>query len=152
SIEMPPGKQLPAEIIADFVKWVELGAPDPRDHPPSAREAADFSWKMIFAERRSWWSLQPLRPAAPPAVEGDGRSSQPIGRFVRAKLREARLDLAPPADAAVLLRRLSFVLTGLPPDPGRQAGFSRDFAVDPDRVTAAMVDELLASPHFGEHF
>ena len=43
SLEMPPDKRLSDKLIADFVKWIEIGAPDPRDRPPGAEEVADIS-------------------------------------------------------------------------------------------------------------
>lgn len=151
-VEMPPGKKLPSEVIADFTLWVERGAHDPRDQPPTANEAAETLWKMIFEDRRRWWSLQPVRPVAPPKVNDASWEKNRADAFVFAKLKEKGLWPAPSASATDLLRRLSFVLTGLPPRPDQVTPFVQAYANDPDRATAALVDELLASPHFGERF
>ncbi len=73
----------------------------------------------------------------------------PIDDFVREELAKTGLEPAPEADRSTLLRRLSLDLTGLPPTPERVAKFLDDPRPDAyDRL----VDELLASPHFGERW
>ena len=64
-------------------------------------------------------------------------------------LRAAGLEPTAPADPATLVRRLAFDLTGLPP----AADMTDGFVADPSPAAfAALVDELLASPHYGEHW
>lgn len=152
SFEMPPGKKLSDEVIADFVKWVELGAPDSRDKPPTLEEAASLSWKTIFAKRRRWWSLQPLKDVKPPQLESNDWSQKPIDRFLLTDLKAAKLHPAPDADPRTLIRRLAFVLTGLPPDPAQVQEFVADSKRDPAAAYDRLVEKLLASPHFGERF
>jgi hypothetical protein len=152
SFEMPPSGKLPARVIADFEQWIRDGAADPRDKAPSAEEAAGESWKAQLAERSHWWSLQPPKDVSPPNVKDGPWSKEPVDRFVRAALDEAGLTPAAPAEAEVLLRRLSFVLTGLPPKPALVKSFPTEFAKNPDAALEKLVDELLASPHFGERF
>ncbi|WP_417384649.1 PSD1 and planctomycete cytochrome C domain-containing protein [Gimesia sp.] len=152
SFEMPPGKKLSDEVIADFVKWVELGAPDSRDRAPTGEEAASLSWKTIFEKRRKWWSLQPLQSAKPPVLKENNWSTQPVDRFLLEKLREAELHPAPVAESEVLARRLSFVLTGLPPAPQLVKQFAADAKQNPEAAYERLVDHLLASPHYGERF
>jgi hypothetical protein len=144
--DQPP---LPDGVIADLERWVGEGAPDPRDHPPTAGEAAEQAWQAKLAERRQWWSLQPLTEPTPPPVRDLAWSARPIDRFLLAKLEAAGLAPARPAAPAVLARRLSFVLTGLPPDPRDVAAFAADAAPD---AYARFVDRTLASPHFGERW
>lgn len=152
SFEMPPGKRLADEVIADFVKWVELGAPDSRDRAPTVEEAASLSWNTIFEKRRKWWSLQPLQAVKPPNLKDNSWSSQPVDRFLLDKLREQQLQPAPVAESDVLVRRLSFVLTGLPPTSQLVKQFAADSIQNPDTAYERLVDHLLASPHFGERF
>ena len=64
SIEMPPKGKLPDETIADFVKWVQIGAPDPRDGKAGAGSTID-----IEAARRSWAYQTPKLPPRP-EIEG----------------------------------------------------------------------------------
>ncbi|MCA9177381.1 MAG: DUF1549 domain-containing protein [Planctomycetales bacterium] len=141
SFEMPPGKQLPASTIADFQYWIEHGAVDPRDQPPTAEQASAASWQAEFRERSEWWSLQPRRQAHPTrAVDG----------FVVERLQRENLQLAPAANASVLLRRLCFVLTGLPPTEEQVAQFLEADRRDSKQAYRQLVDALLASPAFGE--
>ncbi|MEQ8854733.1 PSD1 and planctomycete cytochrome C domain-containing protein [Gimesia sp.] len=152
SFEMPPGKKLPDEVIADFVKWVELGAPDSRDQPPSVDEAASLSWKAIFEKRRHWWSLQPLQKVTPPIAANNDWSERPVDRFLLGKLQQSHLQPAKTASPRTLIRRLSFVLTGLPPTPEEVEAFVSAAKQDRQAAYEGMVDRLLASPHFGERF
>jgi hypothetical protein len=106
--------KLPAAAIAKLTEWVQLGAPDPRDAAPAIVVAA-MSWKEILAERRDWWSLKPIVKPAVPTPQNAAWSIDPVDRFVVAALEAKGLAPAPPADSQTLLRRLSLVLTGLPP-------------------------------------
>jgi hypothetical protein len=152
SVEMPPAGKLPESIIRDFEKWIEKGAFDPRDAPPSADEVAAESWKKKLAERSQWWSLQPPKKPHLPHTADDEWMKEPVDRFVRSRLDTAGLKPAQKASPEVLLRRLSFTLTGLPPAPVQIESFSKAWKQDPDAAYIALVDELLESPHFGEHF
>lgn len=152
SFEMPPAGKLSERVIADFSRWIRDGAKDPRVKRPSPTEAAEATWKAKLAQRSRWWSLQPLKQVSPPDVNAAAWAREPIDRFIRGSLDQAGLSPAPPADAETLLRRLSLVLTGLPPRPEQVESFSQAFAHDADAAVASLVDELLASPHFGERF
>ena len=148
SLEMPPDQKLPGDVIDDFVKWIEGGAPDPRDQPPSAAEAAEISWEAVLDERREWWSLQPTRMTTPP----QGNFDNPIDAFIHARQREAGISPSEPASAAILVRRLSLVLTGVPPTTTQVSQFVTDYDQDPDAAYHALVERLLESPQFGEHW
>lgn len=91
-----------------------------------------------------WAYVTPRRPAVPEAA-GWGRNA--IDAFVLSRARAEGIEPAPEADAVTLLRRLYFDLTGLPPAPE----VARAFAANPsEEAYAAVVEELLASPHYGE--
>ncbi len=92
----------------------------------------DDSWEAEFHKRLDWWSLKPMRNSQGGSVD----------TFIKAALDNAKLTPAPPADEATLRRRLSFVLTGLPPS---------SFDI-PHSSFESFAESLLASPHFGEHF
>ena len=140
-LKMPPKKMLPQAEIALLTEWVRRGAPDPRTSAanPAAELAVGDSWAVEFQKRLDWWSLKPMRRGEPPAVQDAVWSREPVDRFIKAALDAAKLAPAPRAEPEVLARRLSFVLTGLPPEESRES-------------CEALVDRLLASPHFGEHF
>ena len=88
-LQMPPKKpKLPAAVIADFVTWVKMGAPDPREGGAAGATRAD----------KTWWSLQPL------ATGGQERT---VDDFIVGKLAEKGLALSPPADARTLNRPMT---------------------------------------------
>lgn len=151
-LEMPEGgAKLDDEVIADFRRWLSMGAPDPRDSPPTAAQLAEAtSWQSTLRRRAKWWSFQPITPPAIPA----GTSGNPVDRFVQSKLSEFDLSPAPLADPPTLIRRLWFNLVGLPPTPDELRHWLDRFEQSNDRdgVASELVDHLLASDHFGERW
>src|SRR5690606_26097922 len=71
------------------------------------------------------WSFRPLTQPAPPTVRNAGWARSDLDRFVLARQEAAKLSPNADADAATLLRRLSFDLTGLPPTPEEVARWER---------------------------
>ncbi|MBM3831962.1 MAG: DUF1553 domain-containing protein [Verrucomicrobia bacterium] len=112
----------------------------------------DDSWTATVKERRQWWSLQPVSRPKIPSVRNSDWSAHPIDRFILAKLEEHGLTPSPSADSTILARRLSFLLTGLPPSPEETQAFAEAAAQDSRRAVEQLVDRLLASPHFGERW
>jgi cytochrome c553 len=146
-LKMPPKEQLPAAVLADLEAWVKMGAPDPREK--AGPQAGASSWEQVLRDRRRWWSLQPVRQPALPAVQDPAWSEHPVDRFLLARLEQAGLTPAGPAEKRTLIRRLSLVLTGLPPAVEEVDAFLRDEA---PAAYERLVDRLLASPHFGERW
>ena len=145
-LEMPEGSErLDDATIAAVAEWIALGAPDPREPAPAGGAAVPAD----FAERRKWWSFQPLAPIDPPPARLSEWSDTPIDRFLLSAIDRAGIEPAPLADPATRLRRLSFVLTGLPPQPDEVLAF----VADPSAVAwERAVDRMLDSPRFGERF
>ncbi|QEL16492.1 DUF1553 domain-containing protein [Limnoglobus roseus] len=133
-VKMPPKGKLPDAVLADFEKWIKLGAPDPRTGSSAPRKQVGMS----VEDGRKFWAYLP-----PKAVPGD------IDSLIRAKLDEKGLKPAKPADRETLIRRLYYDLIGLPPTPEEVAAFAKD--TSPDAVEK-LVDKLLASPRFGERW
>ena len=129
--------------------FIEANASDPA---PSEAQQAAVEWKAELAERSRWWSLQAPEFVEPPTVSDARWRAEPVDRFVLSRLAAAELAPSPSAEPEVLLRRLSFVLTGLPPAAERVAEFRAAFTTDADQGLEDLVDELLGSPHFGERF
>lgn len=148
-LKMPEGgAKLDNSVIADFEKWIAMGAPDPRDKSPSVDELTQAtSWEAVFEKRKQYWSLQPVRRVEPPAVTNQTWSDHPVDRFVLARLEEHGLQPATRADMRTLLRRASFALTGLPPTPDEIQAFLTD---ESPQAFETVVDRLLDSPQFGE--
>ncbi|MCY4188616.1 MAG: PSD1 and planctomycete cytochrome C domain-containing protein [Bryobacterales bacterium] len=116
--------------------------------PPAADKKLTAAQKQVLASwieqgaeyQQHWAYLKPRRPAAPAGPQG-------IDHLVNRRLAERGLRPVPPAGRRTLARRLSFDLTGLPPDPALVESFARD-----ERPAAyeRLLDALLASPHYGE--
>ncbi|MEM7012684.1 MAG: DUF1553 domain-containing protein, partial [Verrucomicrobiota bacterium] len=134
--EMPPKTQLPKNVIADFEKWIKAGAADPRDGKGVVRDEIDME------KGRQFWAFQPLE-------KPDGKTD--IDGLIAAKLAEKKLKPVSAAAPGVLVRRIYFDLIGLPPSPADLEKWTDKIAKDEDAF-GDLVDELLASPQFGERW
>ena len=106
-------------------------------------------WIEAGAEYETHWSfVAPVRPRAP-SVEDNGWSRSDIDRFVYRRLQDRNLSPSPQADSYTLVRRAYLDLIGLPPTPEAADAFA---AKPTPEAFAAIVDELLESPRFGEHW
>jgi hypothetical protein len=141
-LKMPPDKKLREQEIADLVTWVRDGAPWPGGAP--SLSAGSFT-----AAQKTFWSFQPVRKPALPAVADREGPTSPVDVFVLAALEAKGLKPAPAADRRTLLRRVTFDLTGLPPTPAEVDAFLNDRSPG---AWERVVDRLLASPHYGERW
>jgi hypothetical protein len=104
--------------------------------------------RAVDDDKAAWALRTPLRPALP--LVRDGRwIENPIDSFILARLEKAGISPSRPADKLTLLRRVSFDLTGLPPTVAEQEAFLAD--VSPNGY-AKVVERLLSSSHYGEHW
>ena len=136
---MPPAKALPETARTILERWVLAGAPWPAESKVSPTPAKTTRSGTITPADRSWWAFQPLAPTA-----GSIRDGKSIDLHIDSALKARGWNRNQPAESADWLRRVTFDLTGLPPTPTE----ARAFAANPDK--AAVIDRLLASPHFGE--
>lgn len=148
SLEMPPKYKLDAAVIADFRKWIEMGAPDPRESVSSGKITSTIDMEA----GRDFWAYRKPQEGKIPEFPAEAWPDTDIDRYIYSALQEAKLE--PVADAApsTLLRRLYFDLLGLPPTPGQVEAFIKACTKDQSAAVAAVVDELLASPQFGERW
>lgn len=137
--KMPPAGQLPEDTIADFVRWIESGAADPRDRPPEGTVTG-------LEAARDHWAFRPVEEVILPAVRHVDRVSQPIDQFLLARMEAAGVEPVAVADRRTLLRRLTYDLTGLPPSPAEVSAFLAD---ESDESWQRLVDRLLESPQYG---
>ena len=146
SVKMPPQGKLPANVIADFERWVSRGAPDPRHGA-----AATTVRKGIDLEAgRQHWSFRPVgKPVVPDLGRHVAAPGSSIDAFVLSKLHDLKIDPADDADRSTLVRRVYFDLVGLPPAPEEIDEFLVDESPD---AYERLVDRLLASPLFGERW
>jgi hypothetical protein len=144
--EMPPKGALPSSVIADFAKWIEMGAPDPR-----TGSAPVVAHKRVIDVKsgQDWWAFRPLAMPALPKVKNTAWVKTPVDAFILAR-QEAK-GVVPNAMAAKeqLLRRACFDLTGLPPSESERAAFLQDTSAD---AYERLIDRLLASKHYGERW
>lgn len=120
--------------------------------PSHAAETSDppaLSEAPLTAEDRQHWAFRPRQRTAPPDVKDPAWARTPVDRFVLARLDQAGLRPAPPADKSALIRRITFDLTGLPPTPDEIRAFLNDAAPD---AYERLIDRLLASPAYGERW
>ena len=145
-LAMPPKEKLPDAVIADFDRWIRLGAPDPRTGGATAAKAG-----IDLEAGKKFWAFQPIRTHTPPAVKDAAWPRTDIDRFLLSALEAKGLHPAADADRATLIRRATIALTGLPPTPAECDAFVEDPAPDTEAF-AKVVDRLLASAHFGERW
>lgn len=145
--EMPPSKddiskRLPDEEIEQLRKWIDGGAVW-----PTGTVIDRFAHTSAKRAGRDWWSLQPVERPAIPHVESLKAARGPVDSFILQKLDEHHLVPAPAATARILARRLHLDVKGLPPSFAEVEEFASDLLPDSHE---RMVDELLASPGYGE--
>jgi hypothetical protein len=124
---MPPhgsGKKLTTHQIDLLKKWIDQGA----------------RWSKH-------WAFEPVTRPSAPAVHDSAWTSNPIDRFVLARLESEGLTTSTRAERTTLVRRLTLDLIGLPPSPAEVDAFLDDKSAS---AYEALVDRLLASPHYGE--
>ena len=111
--------------------------------------AASVWSKPIVGEDYGHWAFIPIETHPLPDVKWDDLVRSPVDRFLLARLEHEGLEPAPPVDRQTLLRRVTYDLIGLPPTIAEVEAFLADKSPD---AYAKVVDRLLKSPHYGEHW
>ena len=142
----PDRSEVYHRIISDLPDYM---MPAPESHLTlTAREKAILiKWIENGAEYKPHWAFIKPEHKDPPIVKNTAWIQNPIDHFVAKKLETEKLAPSPKAEKAVLLRRLSFDLTGLPPTETEIEAFLTDPSPE---AYERQVDRLLASPHYGE--
>ncbi|MEQ1851241.1 MAG: DUF1549 domain-containing protein, partial [Chthoniobacteraceae bacterium] len=152
---MPPeksGGKLPDAVIKDFEAWVKMGAPDPREG------SGKIVKKYSKEDAKKWWAFQPPQAPAVPQPRNAAWAHGDVDRFLLSAIEAKGVKPVGDADAATMLRRIHFDLTGLPPSPREVGEFFNDWKTagtdkaKQQAVLARWVDKLLASPQFGERW
>ena len=135
-IGMPPkGGKLFDDEVELLEQWIAEGAVWPGQMEDKIEEGTDH------------WAFQSIdRPTIPK------KSKNPIDSFINRRLKVEGILANKQTDPLSLIRRASVVLTGLPPRPSRVADFLSGYKKNPEQAYTVLVDELLASPHFGERW
>ncbi|MGE3311051.1 MAG: PSD1 and planctomycete cytochrome C domain-containing protein [Limisphaerales bacterium] len=160
-LQMPPKTRLPASVVEDFRHWIRTGAAWPASKanakengtPVADTNAQDPSPRGfdLAGRRARHWAWQPVRSAAVPQVRDSQWPRSAVDHFLLARLEAAQLRPAPRAGRGTLLRRAHATLTGLPPTPKEVEAYLADPRPE-EEAWSAVVDRLLESPHFGEHW
>ena len=129
-LKMPMGRDaLPLDEVETLAAWIGEGAPW-TEPSPSGTEA--------------WWSFRSPQKTKPPNAD-----KNPVDAFVDQTLAAKRLSPLPRADRGTSIRRAYFDLHGLPPTPEQVDAFVAD---DSPEAWPKLIDELLASPRYGERW
>ena len=152
--EMPPEKDqarlsyrpVTTDELEKLRRWISEGAPWDDDKPIEVEPATDT---LVSDEDRAFWAFRPPKRPEPPSATGRDRVRQPVDAFLLAKLRDKGLTFAPDGDRLTLMRRAFFDVIGLPPTPEETDAFLAD---ESDGSFERLVDQLLESPRYGEHW
>jgi mono/diheme cytochrome c family protein len=139
--EMPPDGPLKPEQVEAIEHWVKIGAPWPQQEPIASDEAQ--------RRAREHWAFQPIRSPQPPSLSDTNWVRNPVDAFVLDALRKHQLQPSPQADKRTLIRRATYLVTGLPPT---QEAIDRFLADNDPTAYATLVEELLKSPQYGEQW
>ena len=147
-----PGSPDKSEAIARILASDESERMPPAEHaePLAPEEIALLKqWITEGAHYETHWSFVPPKKTLPLKNENPDWAQNEIDIFIASKHNEQKLLASPPASPYVLIRRVALALTGLPPTPN----MVEQFAAQPsDEAYEAVVDQLLASPSYGEHW
>ncbi len=134
--------------------WIRITAEEESERMPPADSNKVLTddekqllkrWIAEGAPYAKHWSFEPPVAVAPPQM--NGISVSPIDAFIADRLSRDRLTMSAEADKHILIRRLAFALTGLPPTPAEVDEYFADHSPD---AYEKLVDRYLASKHFGE--
>ena len=165
-LQMPPkgNDRLTEEQARKIRNWINAGAPWPdaeterryiEEDRARARTATGVrvatsgglsdAWTNRRYDEEHLWAFRPLRRRPPP----ESNEEHPIDAFVARRLADANLTPGSRASKRILIRRAFYDLTGLPPTPKDSEAFLND---DSPQAWSAVIDRLLASPHYGEQW
>ena len=149
-VAISPGSLRNSEVFRRITSTdTEVMMPTPESHLSltAYEKAVLIQWIEEGAEYKPHWAFE--KPVLPdiPAVTDESRAKNPIDHFVEARLAQKKLSPAPEADKEMLIRRVTFDLTGLPPTLTEIDNFLADQSKN---AYEKLVDRLLQSPHYGE--
>jgi hypothetical protein len=139
---------------SDSELWIRIQSRDDSDRMPPPTTHKDLNpheieilkrWIEQGARYQKHWSFEALGSVATPNSPPAGRNS--IDAFVSARLQKEGWELSPEASKPILIRRVAFTLTGLPPTLSEVEEFLTD---DSPNAYERMVDRYLRSSHYGE--
>ena len=162
--EMPPkeNNRLNEEQTWAIRDWIDAGAPWPEEDRVAlirnqyaegvivqTSGALSEEWANRRYKEEDLWAYQPIR--SPVVPDTHAKSTNPIDAFIDYRLEQYDIPAAQPADRRTLIRRATFDLIGLPPNPEESEAFIKDKRPDLDAFND-VVERLLADPRYGEQW
>ena len=148
-LQMPPSGKLSESVLADFEKWISMGAEDPRNLSLEEVFAVGGLKAKSLDEGRKFWAFKPIKLPSLPFVQKNEWIKDDIDRFILRGIEENGLEASQKAEPMTLLRRIFFDLTGLPPSTQDIKDFQESLSGE---SFENVVDRLLESPRFGERW
>ncbi len=153
SVAVVPGHPEKSELIARITTTEKDDVmPPPKSGKKLTAHEAELltAWVKGGGKFAQHWSyVKPQRPPVPGVGSLAARVRNPVDAFIFARLEAEKLTPQPEADRTVLVRRVALDLTGLPPTVEEVDAFVNDAAPE---AYERLVDRLLASPAYGEHW
>lgn len=140
---MPPKKKLDEKSIAILRQWIETSRALPTKPIDRFRITTDSRAGY------DWWSLQLIQSPSVPSAPSGYTTETPVDAFIASKLSQANIRQSAAASPRSLIRRVYYDLIGLPPSFEAVTAFEADPS---DANYEKIVDELLESPQYGEHW
>jgi hypothetical protein len=150
-----PGEPDTSELLARVRSQDEEERMPPRGKGEALTEAEIAKVEQWIASGADWpkhWAYQPLVRVVPPRTRGSDEVVNPIDAFVFARLENEGLTASPQADDSALIRRLYLDLAGVLPTPESAESYRVAMASNRAAAVSRLVDDLLASPSFGERW
>lgn len=170
--EMPPKEndRLTETQIRYLHEWIMAGAPWPNEASQKRIREAEWAvdsnsegrivrtsggtsdeWTYRRYQPADLWAFTPVRSKAD-LLPGTVPAQQAIDHFINKRIDDAEISVGAPASASVLIRRATLDLTGLPPTPEEIDAFAAAWSDDAAAAWTELIDRLLASPRYGEHW
>jgi len=148
-LQMPPSGKLSESVLADFERWISMGAEDPRNLSLEEVFAVGGLKAKSLDEGRKFWAFKPIKLPSLPVVQKNEWIKDDIDRFILRRIEENDLETSQKAEPMTLLRRIFFDLTGLPPSTQDIKDFQESLSGE---SFENVVDRLLESTRFGERW
>ncbi len=146
-LQMPPSGKLAGHEIQDIMRWIEMGAPDPRTEDTVSLMKAKKT--IDWDKAKDFWSLLPLTVPRPPEVDDSDWPLTSIDRFLLAGMKRNGLEPSSDSSRVAWIRRATYDLIGLPPTPEQIDAFVND---QHSSAFAIVVERLLATQEYGERW
>ncbi len=147
--KMPPDAKLPQEEIDAITAWVNMGAPWPEGDAALATTTGNPWEERVAAAKATHWAFQPVTNPDVPGLPDTAVIQTSVDAFVQARLATAEIAPSPKSDKHTLIRRAYMDLTGLAPSIEEVLAFEAD---DSPEAFNKVIEQLLASPHYGERW